>query len=102
LAIIEFDQPDLPWRYTPAAPAGDRLAPWLCLIVATSDEFSSLEQATADRPLGMVTITAAAALPDLSQSFAWAHAEAIAGADQLRARLHQRAVPSGCGTRRFQ
>jgi hypothetical protein len=77
LAIIEFDQPDLPWRYTPAAPAGDRLAPWLCLIVATSDEFSSLEQATADRPLGMVTITAAAALPDLSQSFAWAHAEAI-------------------------
>jgi hypothetical protein len=77
LAIIEFDQPDLPWRYTPAAPAGDRLAPWLCLIVATGAEFSSLELATAQRPLGMVTITAAAALPDLSQSFAWAHAEAI-------------------------
>ncbi len=33
--LIEFDQPDLPWRLTPArAEINDRLRPWLALIVA--------------------------------------------------------------------
>jgi hypothetical protein len=77
LALIEFDQADLPWRFSPGDPSGDQLAPWLCLIVATDGEFSSLVPSTPDRPLGTVTITAAAALPDLTHSFAWAHAEAI-------------------------
>ena len=77
LALIEFDQADLPWRYTPNANTGDQLSPWLCLIVATDEEFSSVVPATAARPLGSVTITAPAALPDLTQAFAWAHAEAI-------------------------
>jgi hypothetical protein len=77
LALIEFDQPDLPWRYTPAAAAGDQLSPWLCLIVATDGEYASPIPGTADRPLGSVTITSAAALPDLAHSFAWAHAEVI-------------------------
>jgi hypothetical protein len=77
LALIEFDQPDLPWRYSPAAPSGDQLVPWLCLIVAAEGEFSPIVPGTRDRPLATVTITSAAALPDLSGSFAWAHAEAI-------------------------
>ena len=77
LALIEFDQADLPWRFTPSDPSGDQLAPWLCLIVATEVEFSSLVPGTADRPLGTVTITAAAALPDLTHSYAWAHVEVI-------------------------
>src|SRR3954469_25698443 len=39
LAMVEFDQVDLPWRYTPAKPKGDvggktdKLRPWLTLIV---------------------------------------------------------------------
>lgn len=77
LALIEFDQADLPWRYTPAAAAGDQLSPWLCLIVAAEGEFSSVVPGTVDRPLGTVTITAPALLPDLTLSPAWAHAEAI-------------------------
>jgi len=77
LALIEFDQPDLPWRYSPAAPSGDQLAPWLCVIVAAEGEFSTIVPGTRDRPLATVTITSAAALPDLSGSSAWAHAEAI-------------------------
>ncbi|MGD0298385.1 MAG: hypothetical protein ABSE86_14870 [Bryobacteraceae bacterium] len=77
LALIEFDQPDLPWRFTPAAPAGDQLAPWLCLIVAAEGEFSPVVPGTPDRPLDTVTINAAAALPNLTGSYAWAHAEAI-------------------------
>ncbi len=77
LALIEFDQPDLPWRFTPAAPSGDQLAPWLCLVVAAEGEVSPVVPGTPDRPLATVTINAAAALPDLSNSFAWAHAEGI-------------------------
>ena len=77
LALIEFDQPDLPWRFTPAAPSGDQLAPWLCLVVAAEGEFSPVVPGTPDRPLATVTINGAAALPDLSKSSAWAHAEAI-------------------------
>lgn len=77
LALIEFDQADLPWRFSPSDPSGDQLAPWLSLIVATDAEFSSLVPASSDRPLGTVTITADPALPDLTHSYAWAHAEAI-------------------------
>ena len=77
MTLIEFDQPDLPWRFTPAAPSGDQLAPWLCLVVAAEGEFSAVVPGTPDRPLASVTITAAAALPALSGAFAWAHAEAI-------------------------
>jgi hypothetical protein len=77
LALIEFDQPDLPWRYTPAPAAGDSLAPWLCLIVAADGEYIAPVPGTPERPLGTVTITAGAALPDLTHSVAWAHAEAV-------------------------
>ena len=42
--LVEFDQPDLPWRYTPArATTQDRLRPWICLIALTPD----------DRPAGL-------------------------------------------------
>ena len=33
LSGIEFDTPDFPWLFTPAAPNGDRLRPWVALIV---------------------------------------------------------------------
>ena len=29
---IEFATPDLPWMFTPTAPDGDRLLPWLTLV----------------------------------------------------------------------
>ena len=35
LAAIEFYDEDFPWRYTPAAPDGRRLLPWLALVVLT-------------------------------------------------------------------
>src|SRR5882724_7997 len=39
LCGIEFDAPDFPWLFTPAAPNVDRLRPWLALIVLKPDEF---------------------------------------------------------------
>ena len=37
-ALIEFDRPDLPWMFTPAAATADgRLRPWLVLVVVDAD-----------------------------------------------------------------
>src|SRR5215468_3880397 len=33
LAMVELAQPDLPWWFTPAAPDGAKLRPWICLVV---------------------------------------------------------------------
>ncbi|MGI8334401.1 hypothetical protein ACRYCC_31000 [Actinomadura scrupuli] len=78
LALVEFDDPGLPWRLTPAAPAPQRgLRPWLVLVVvdvtATGVSF--------DAPPGgrLPVLTAPAAeLPDLAHSAAWAHTEVSA------------------------
>lgn len=38
LVHIDFAEADLPWRYTPRLAAGDRLPPWMVLLVGTTDE----------------------------------------------------------------
>ena len=40
LPFIEFFEEDIPWRYTPAKEAGDKLRPWLALLVCKKDEFA--------------------------------------------------------------
>jgi len=78
--LIEFAQPDLPWRYTPAAAnAKDRLRPWLCLIVLkdAGGEYT-LELNDVDgqeRPLPLVVVGLHAPLPKLSQVWAWCHVQ---------------------------
>jgi hypothetical protein len=76
LALAELDQPDLPWRYTPlAADAQDRLRPWLVLIVLADDEFELAQARSEPEPRPPVlTVRDAGKLPNLSQSWAWAHA----------------------------
>lgn len=74
--IIEFDQADLPWRYTPArATAGDRLTPWLTLIVLEDSEIKRLVPPSGDGHLGTVEIKDAKALPKSKQLWAWAHVQ---------------------------
>ena len=71
--MVEFAQPDLPWRYTPAAPdPRNRVRPWLVLVVLTDDELGDEAPAGPGGRLPSVTTTAAA-LPRLDQSWAWAH-----------------------------
>lgn len=82
-ACIEFDRPDLPWLFTPlAAGAQGRLRPWLCLVVVARSEGIGLLPA-GQGPLPRLTIAppadAAAELPDLAESWAWAHAQAASG-----------------------
>ncbi|MFN8648102.1 MAG: hypothetical protein U0104_15155 [Gemmatimonadales bacterium] len=85
--LIEFDQADLPWRYTPArATGGDRLTPWITLIVLEDAEIKRLVPGGSGR-LGAVEIIDAKVLPRSRQLWAWAHVQ-VAGeqvVDEARA-----------------
>jgi hypothetical protein len=84
VAHIEFYDEDFPWRYTPAAPSGDRLRlrPWLTLVVLEEEvEFS---EAGGQRPLPSIVVTTPAALPAAEDLWAWAHVHvnrSMAGSD---------------------
>lgn len=80
LCGIEFDAPDYPWLFTPAAPAGDRLRPWLALIVLKPNEFTL--PSVAPNPLPRLAVQTAAVLQDLAGSWNWAHVQ-ISGDDSL-------------------
>jgi len=43
---LEFWEPDFPWRYTPAAPDGNKLRPWLALVVCKSSDIDVQRPAT--------------------------------------------------------
>ena len=71
-AHVELAAPDLPWRYSPAAAADDKLVPWIALVVVEEGAEATLE----DRPAGrcpMLHVTDPVMLPDPAQSWAWAH-----------------------------
>ena len=42
LAAIDFYDEDFPWRYSPAAPNANRVAPWLWLLTLEKTEFDLL------------------------------------------------------------
>src|SRR5262249_52378355 len=80
-ATIEFDPPDLPWLLSPVrAGTNDRLRPWLVLVVVAVQPGVRIE-ATPDHPLPRLVIsdsaTPSAELPDLTESWAWAHAHIV-------------------------
>lgn len=76
---VDLFSPYAPWLFTPAAPNKDRLRPWLVLVVVSA-RTSSLDHDVALLPVlhvGDVSLE----LPDLSQSYAWAHAQVTDPAD---------------------
>ena len=79
---IEFDRADFPWLFTPASPTTDgRLRPWLWSIAVRKQDGVTYSSAS-DGPLPTLRIGVPAQptleLPDLSESWAWAHAQAAA------------------------
>ena len=78
LALVEFDDPGLPWLFTPASAAGGTLRPWLCLVVVRQQPGVQLLPAGRGA-LPVLQIGAPARpdveLPDLADSWAWAHAQ---------------------------
>lgn len=76
--LIEFDAPELPWLFSPEL-AEPRVRPWLALVVIRRE----LARISVDprAPLPWVNLAPSDArdeLPDLLESWAWAHAQ-IAG-----------------------
>jgi hypothetical protein len=72
-AYIEFDQLDLPWRYSPARHVNHRLRPWLVLLVVADDEVQ-LVPPDATTPLPKATIQPQA-LPNPTEAWAWCHVQ---------------------------
>lgn len=81
---IEFDRPELPWLFSPYAAASNRLRPWLVLVVVEEREGVTYEENRQPAGRPAITLDGAATsddprtvpdieLPDLDDSWAWAH-----------------------------
>ena len=82
LAGIEFDYPDFPWLFTPAQPDGDRLRPFIALIVLADGEYAT--PAIPPNPLPVIDVLSMAALQPLDDAWNWAHAQ-ISGDGEVTA-----------------
>lgn len=79
--LIELDQGDLPWRYTPSRHSGDervakddRLRSWLSLVVLESDE-GVLTPPTPERKLAVLNVNDVNRLPIPTTLWALAHTQ---------------------------
>jgi hypothetical protein len=75
---IEFDAPDLLWAYSPIVPEGVRILPWLALVVLETGPDVTLQPGLQGQSPYVLRLPAAVAqreLPDLSDAWAWAHAQ---------------------------
>lgn len=70
LSFVEFYDEDFAWRYTPAAPAGTRLRPWLFLLVLKEDEF---ERTSRRIPLPSIKLQSQGVFPSSNETWMWAH-----------------------------
>lgn len=82
---VEFDRPDLPWLFSPEAQDGSgRVRPWLTLVTVEDRDGVSVSTGT-DRPAPVLSIGGDAdpgtELPDLEESWAWAHAQTVGATD---------------------
>lgn len=78
--FIELSAPDVPWVLTPAQAtrASDRLRPWLVLVCVELRD--GVEFDGGARPLPVLRLAAGIAsfeLPDLAESWAWAHVQSM-------------------------
>jgi hypothetical protein len=111
-AFIEFARSDLPWLFSPYAPAAatDSVRPWMCLAVVKRQPGIELNKGT---PLPLLKISAPATLAELlplTDVHAWAHVQiddatatedvaqiVVKDSDRLRSRLiSPRLLEGGC------
>jgi hypothetical protein len=88
--IVEFDRPDFPWLFTPAvADAQRRLRPWLCLVTVRKE--SAVVTTGPNKPLPVLECPRRE-LPNLEESWAWAHAQIMATETTIAEPLNHGAV----------
>ena len=80
-AHLELKTADLPWRFTPGGPAAGRLRPWLVLVVVEAGERVKLVERGSRLP---ILSTPVSELPDLAESWAWAHGQVTVDATDDR------------------
>lgn len=73
-AAVELATPDLPWMFTPE-PKGDKLPPWLMLVVVERREGIELDRSTQPLPRLRIDRDAGKQLPDPSEAWMWAHVQ---------------------------
>jgi hypothetical protein len=76
-AIIEFHRPDLPWLFTPLG-GNDQLRPWIGLLVVEAGGPATFAPKSSTNPVATLQVPDASELPDLRESFLWAHADVSA------------------------
>jgi hypothetical protein len=76
-ALIEFDLPGLPWMFTPLAQVGEKLRPWIALVVLErKSETDPLDTGPVARGrLPVLRVPSADDLPPAAETWAWAHAQ---------------------------
>jgi hypothetical protein len=80
--FIEFDRPDFPWLFTPGKPdANGCLLPWIVLVVLRKENGKIITDPTKSSPELECDIKE---LPDLKESWAWAHAQYIGASKQTQ------------------
>jgi len=84
LAGIEFDYPDFPWLFTPALPNGDRLRPFVTLIVLKASEYTT--PSVPPNPLPAIDVQDMSALQPLDDAWNWAHTQ-VSGDGDLTATI---------------
>src|SRR5690606_27756414 len=74
-ALVEFDQADLLWRYTPArADGNDHLRPsWTLLAIKATE--GSISPPSAQQKLPVLTVTEPSAFPKPDELWAYGHAQ---------------------------
>ena len=79
--LVEFDRPDVPWLFTPATgDAQGRLRPWIVLVVVKRQPGVRVElDGVTRQPVLSIGQPARPGdeLPDLAESWAWAHAQVV-------------------------
>ncbi len=79
--LLEFDRPDFPWLFTPATPdTGNRLMPWVCLIVVRKD--AATLTTGPNQPLPVLECPKQE-LPSLEQVWAWAHTQILSSSANI-------------------
>lgn len=81
IPFVEFVDADFPWRYSFDASTGTRVRPWLVLLALKPGEFEFVGQGNA--PLARIRVAnPATSLPDLAQSWAFAHVHVAHGEER--------------------
>lgn len=72
--FVEFTEADFPWRYSIDSRHGEKVTPWISLVVLKRGmEFEELSGSECGVPL--IRVKEANVLPDLGDSWAWAHVQ---------------------------